>query len=303
MIDAPSPAAARCVLFANVAGNARLHEKLGSAETARAVDRCLKRMERAVTAFGGRIVKTAGNELSAVFDLANEAYYAALEMQQRVGDLPPVSGVELAVRVGFSHGSLSEADGNLRGPAVEQALYLTGLAKPGQTLTSSQARATLSLVLKKSTRNLGPASASGKAQGMNVFEAMPPDAAALATLAAGASGAAATGDERVGALRLRYADTVTTLDEHKKEIRIGRDADSDIVIHDRRASRQHATIARRRDRFVLIDNSTNGTYVTVASRPELLVRREECVLRERGRLCFAAPGSNADADCADFELI
>ena len=65
----------------------------------RAVDRCMKRMERAVEGFGGRIVKLVGDELMATFALADEAFQAGVEMQLRVADLPPVSGVKLAVRV------------------------------------------------------------------------------------------------------------------------------------------------------------------------------------------------------------
>src|SRR5512146_2387517 len=96
------------VLFADVSGSARLHEKLGSAEALRAVDRCMKRMERTVDGFNGRIVKIVGDELMATFDHADEALQAAIEMQLRVADLPPVSGVKLEIRVGFSHGEVVE---------------------------------------------------------------------------------------------------------------------------------------------------------------------------------------------------
>ena len=299
MIDAPSTLA---VLIANVTGSVRLHEKLGSAETARAVDRCLKRMERAISAFGGRTVKVVGSELMAVFETANEAYYAAIEMQQRVTDLPPVSGVALAIRVGFSHGPIDEGIGAVRGEAVNEAIYLAGLAKPGQVLTSPGARTTLSLALKKSTRNLGPSTASGKAQGMNVFEAMVPEGSPFSATVI-SSEPVGDADSPVARLCLRYADAVTILDEYKREIRIGRDAESDVVIHDRRASRHHATIESRGELFVLVDRSTNGTYLTFNGKPELLLRREECILRDKGLICFAAPSSSPDADFAYFELI
>ena len=45
----------------------------------------------------------------------------------------------------------------------------------------------------------------------------------------------------------------------------------------------HARIERRRDKFVLIDHSSNGTYVTMESEPEIALRREEMVLRGRGQ--------------------
>jgi adenylate cyclase len=38
----------------------------------------------------------------------NDACQAAIAMQRRVADLPPVSGVQLAIRVGFHHGPVLE---------------------------------------------------------------------------------------------------------------------------------------------------------------------------------------------------
>jgi predicted component of type VI protein secretion system len=43
---------------------------------------------------------------------------------------------------------------------------------------------------------------------------------------------------------------------------------------DRKASRLHARIERRRDKFVIVDVSSNGTYCTMDGEPEILLRRE-----------------------------
>ena len=67
---------------------------------------------------------------------------------------------------------------------------------------------------------------------------------------------------------------------------IGRDLQNEVVIADRKASRMHARIERRRDKFVLIDHSSNGTYVTVQGESEIVLRREELVLRNRGQVSF-----------------
>jgi predicted component of type VI protein secretion system len=40
------------------------------------------------------------------------------------------------------------------------------------------------------------------------------------------------------------------------------------------ASRMHARIERRRDKFVLVDQSSNGTYVRIDGEPEIQLRRE-----------------------------
>ena len=292
----------RSVLLAGVAGSVRLHEKLGSDEAMRAVDRCLTRMERAAEAFGGRIIKRAGDELMVVFDLPDEAFQAAIEMRQRVADLPPVSGVKLAIRIGFSHGLVSEADGNIVGETVVEAAGLAGLAMPGQVLTSHQAQAALSPALKRLTRDLGSASAKGKSPTGIAFEVVTQSTAVPETNKPGNVQEQKGDKPQEGKLCLRYAGKYITLDDSKPVITMGRDPQCDVVVHDRRASRNHARIELRGERIVVIDTSTNGTYVSLHGKPELFLRKEECGLYSKGLICFAGSATSTGADFAEFDL-
>jgi len=69
-------------------------------------------------------------------------------------------------------------------------------------------------------------------------------------------------------------------------VTLGRDPQCDVVITDKMASRMHARIERRRDKFVIVDQSSNGTYVTVDGEREILLRREELILRGKGHISF-----------------
>ena len=271
--------AAQSVLFADLPGSARLRQKLGDGEAARAVDRCRKRMERAAEVFGGQAIDFADDRLTAVFENADQALQAALQMRERVADLPPVAGIKLAVRAGLAHATVNEENGSLVGEAADAAMQLARQAKPGQLLASPLARAALSPRWQESTREL----AAPAADGTTIFELM------------------AAGSTPASALVLRYGDAAVTLDANQRVISMGRDADCDVAIHDRRASRQHARIELRGERIVLIDNSTNGTYVTLDGQPELFLRGNECVIHGRGLISFAAPSASRDADCATFE--
>lgn len=291
--------AERSVLFADVAGSTRIYEKLGDSEALQAIERCLKRVQRAVEAHGGRLVKTIGDEAMAVFVSVDAAFQAATEMQQRVSDLPLVSGVRLAIRVGFQHGTVIEEGGDVFGDSVNTAARLTGLAKPGQVLISDQTQRALDRVLQKSTRDLGPMTIKGKPDAVHIFEAIWQQSDELtmkATRIRLMAGLAGT------QLRVRYGEISIVLNDAKSTISIGRDPDCDIPVRDRRASRNHGRIERRGGKFVLIDQSTNGTYVTFSGETELFLRREELVLRGSGSISFAAPASGADADTAEFEI-
>ncbi len=84
---------------------------------------------------------------------------------------------------------------------------------------------------------------------------------------------------------------------------LGRDAQNDVVIADRLASRLHARIERRRDKFVLIDQSSNGTFVTVEGEGEIQLRREELMLRGRGHISFGHPYQTDPLETLEFAFI
>ena len=67
---------------------------------------------------------------------------------------------------------------------------------------------------------------------------------------------------------------------------MGRDPNHDCVILDKMASRNHARIEKRLDKFALIDQSANGTYVTINGRDEVVLRREEFILYGSGTIAF-----------------
>ncbi|MFA7292142.1 MAG: adenylate/guanylate cyclase domain-containing protein [Rhodocyclaceae bacterium] len=292
------------VLFADVSGSTRLYEKLGDTEALYAVDRCIKRMERAVEAFRGRVVKTIGDEVMAVFDTAEAAFQSASEMQQRITDLPPVSGVKLAIRLGFHHGPVIEEKGDFFGDTVNTAARLAGLAKAGQALTSGETVAKLPELLQISTRDLDQMSVKGKAEGLHVFEVLWQEGEELTMKAPSihAAGKAAAASP-AARLCIRYAGEVMVLDDKRNTLMLGRDASCDLVIRDRRASRNHGKVERRGDKFVLSDISTNGTYVVFNGEPEYFLRREDLVLRGSGRISFAASSESENADIAEFEYL
>ena len=102
-------------------------------------------------------------------------------------------------------------------------------------------------------------------------------------------------------LRLTYRGRTLERRREKDAITIGRGEDCGMVVADENASRHHCTIERRKDKFVLVDVSTNGTYVTVEGEKEVLLQREEFVLRKRGSITFGTP-LVAAADGVEFDV-
>jgi predicted component of type VI protein secretion system len=104
-------------------------------------------------------------------------------------------------------------------------------------------------------------------------------------------------------LCVRYRGQAFLLDDKTPFLTLGRDPDCQLVIVDRKASREHGRIEKHQDHYVFIDSSTNGTYVTVGSNPEMMVRRRSVELVADGRLCFGASGTDPNADFAEYEYL
>ena len=270
-----------CVLFADVSGSTRLYEKLGDKEALHAVERCINRMTRATEQFKGRVIKTIGDEVMAVFDTAEAGMDAACSMQQKVDDLPPVRGIKLAIRVGFHFGPAIEEAKDVFGDTVNTSARMAGLAKAGQIITTADTVNALPALLRQSTREIDALSVKGKAEDVHVCEVLWQESDDLTMKSASVAPAPAA-----ARMTVRHGGDEKAIDASHGVFSLGRDAACDIIINDRRASRTHARIERRRDKFVLIDQSTNGTYVTFDGEAEFALKREEVILRSKGRISF-----------------
>lgn len=286
------------VLFADVSGSTKLYERLGDSEALRAVDRVIKRMQIAIQGCRGKLVKTIGDEVMASFERAEDAFVAAVEMQQRVSDLPAVSGVKLTIRVGFHFGPAIEEDNDLFGDTVNTAARIVGLANAEQILTSKQSIDEIPALLRESTRDLDQLSVKGKAEGVHVFEVLWRASEEL-TMKADSIGKLTGG--AAGKLYVRYRGKTYQMDEKCAQLTLGREHNNDIVVEDRKASRQHARIERRGNKYLLVDQSTNGTYLTPRGENEMLLRREEVALQGTGVISFGTSSKEQQTDCIEYE--
>lgn len=285
------------LLLALIARDLRRHERLAEDEAVRFVERCARRIERAVALFDGRLLRAGNGEAMAVFAEADQAVLAAREMQQRVSELPPQSGVAVALRVGIACAELSESAElasagaavlDTQTPCAGAAARLAGLAQPGQVLLSGTTRDRLTPPMQARTQAFVAADAAGERD--FVLDGGPPAAPVPVPTPA-------------VRLVLHYAGRRHELDATKPRLCIGRDAGNDVEIDDRRASRRHATLERRGDTVWLIDHSSNGSYVTLAGQAEVYVRARELALYGAGVIRFAASAAPDGAGCARFEVI
>jgi hypothetical protein len=171
---------------------------------------------------------------------------------------------------------------------------MVGLAKGEQVILSAQTFAALTPPLRARVRQIDSLTVKGKQDDIAIYELLWQDSEAELT--------AMTTRPRVvpAHMRLRHGARDIELDEARPSCTLGRDLQNDVVIADKMASRMHARIERRRDKFVLVDQSTNGTYVTIEGEPEVQLRREELMLRGRGQITFGHAREDAAGETLEF---
>ncbi len=285
------------VLFADIAGSTRLYDTLGDVLAKRMIDECLDVMRVATARYGGRVVKTIGDEVMCVLPDADSACLAATDMQLKITSLPAAAGVQRAIRAGFHVGVVIEENNDVFGDTVNLAARMAALAKSNQIMTTRAAVDLLSPMLRSSTRPIAALSVKGKGDDVEVCEVLwqPTEELTMAT----PSALAASGHVE---LQLRHAGKVHRLTQANVGVFLGRDASCEVLVADRMASRVHARIELRRDKFYLIDQSTNGTFVIVRGEPEMVLRREEVMLRASGQIALGHSVADTGAELVEFTV-
>lgn len=129
----------RCVGFADLVSFTRLVRRLSERELARVVQRFEALASDVVTAHGGRVIKTVGDEVLFVARGAAPAAAIALDLVEAMAEdelLPDV-------RVGMASGQVVSRLGDVFGITVNRASRLTAVAKPRTVLVDDAMAAAL----------------------------------------------------------------------------------------------------------------------------------------------------------------
>ena len=279
------------VLFADISSSAVLYESLGNVEALKLVSRCISVLSGIVSDHCGTIINTIGDEVMCTFPGAEEALQAAIAIQKsqesfRI-DLPD-SSVTLNIRIGIHWGPVIKQNYDVFGDAVSVAARVIGLAKPGQIFATSQTIDALPKACGLDARCIDRAMVKGKNGESVIFEVVWEDQTQTMI---------SSNDETMQViycrLHIRQGEKELYVDSNRPFVTFGRQIENDFVVDDVIASRMHGRIEVRRGKFVLIDQSTNGTYVSQEGKNPVFVHNDEIVLSAHGIISL---GREADPD-------
>lgn len=281
------------ILFADVAGSTRLYDHFGDQRALALITHCLGLLIARTNACKGTLVKTIGDEVMSIFELPHQAVSAAVGMHEDVSTDPQLSPHHLQVRIGLHHGPVIFESGDVYGDAVNIAARMVAQAKGGQIIISGSTLETLPSDCRDMARMVDQTRVKGKPDPIDIYElawGQPGELTMVTTFAKGMAGPrSVTGLSMV----LHFQEKCWTISQSQPVINMGRDAANEIIINDPRVSRMHARIELRKDRFILVDQSTNGSYIIASDGQGPLVRRDEVVLPAAGIIGL---GEKADPD-------
>ena len=271
------------IVFADVVGSTQLYEVLGDDAAREIVQKCVAIMKEATDDFGGNVIKTMGDEVMSTFTTADDAMQSACQMQQRIegNRLTGTDDVHVAIRIGCHFGAVAVEQQDIFGAAVHTANRMTSQAKAGQIITTQSTVELLGDDWQSVVRQIGVATLRGQTDEVALFEVLwQPDEATSMLPKLDFSAPTDTGVSR---LSLRFQDTVLELgSDGKQQVSMGRADENDLTIKGNLISRLHARIEVKKNRFVLIDQSTNGTFVQRDDGEEVYVRRDSAQLTGSG---------------------
>jgi adenylate cyclase len=283
------------VLFVDISGSSRLYEELGDALALRRVHDCLARLRQVVETHEGRVIKNMGDGLMCHFADAHQAMAAAAAMHVAIDGQRERKGPKLGIHVGCHFGQVLERAGDLFGDTVNIAARVANLARVGQIIATLETIQQLDQTLELNARLLNTVSVKGRREAITVFEYLWHRQGDLTIKGEPAA------TLRSARMKLAFCGRELYLDASGTgAISLGRAPECNVPVNDREASRQHATIEVRGDKFVLLDHSSNGTYVAADGASEICLRREEMILPARGRIALGLSTAAAHATRVEF---
>jgi adenylate cyclase len=268
------------ILFADIAKSTHLYETLGNKTAQSLIGACLSLLSRVTVLHNGTVVKTIGDEIMCTFPSANDAVEAAIAMnrdleQLTISNMPGISPPN--IYVGIQFGPVIREDEDVFGDAVNVAARMVAMAKQRQIITTDDTIAALSNEHKSSARIIDKTTVKGKSGEFNIYEVIWEQHDATVMV-----------DESLDArkmesrMELKFQGLTIEVDQNRPSVTLGRQSHNDVVVNDERVSRTHARIEYRRGKFILIDQSTNGTFALIKGKKSITLRRDEASLLGSG---------------------
>lgn len=269
----------QAVMFADVSGSSRLYKERGNTQAKQQIDETLSAGCKVIEKHQGVVVKTLGDEIMARFATPEAACHAAIELQRSVQ-----KNGKLSLRIGMSYGeTLMDKGGDVFGQVVNNAAEVSHIARANQIVLTEELQQQLPGFLTRQCECYDQVKFKGTQHISLVYRlhwetrTQPHNATAVMDILQ------LTSPAKLQTIQLSHDSQQRSYCATELPVTFGRNKHQVAWFADNnRVSREHCQIIYRRGKFVLIDHSTNGTYISLGDGEPVYIRREETVLTGSG---------------------
>jgi class 3 adenylate cyclase len=296
----PREALNLAILFADVAKSTQLYEKMGNKFAQAVIGQCITVFAKITNHYNGTVIKTIGDEIMCTFPSAKEAVQAGIDMNQALDDMafPQQPGFKPPnISVGLTYGPVIREDDDVFGDAVNLAARMVALANQRQILTTQDTIDSFPEDYNPSVQLIDQTTIKGKSGAMKVFEIVWEQHDVTVMM-----------EDPLDTLTLRSRMELTlrsqaiNVDHERPSVTLGRQSHNDLVVENSRVSRSHARIEYRRGKFILIDQSSNGTYYQIQDKNVGHLKRDEAPLHGSGCIYLGQEMSPDAPDAVHFKI-
>lgn len=281
-MDTTLPTNQLTILFADIAESTRLYDTFGDFKARGLISDCLSLLKELVSENDGTTIKTMGDEVMCTFLTPNHAAETARQMHEEISFDPKMVQANIHLRIGFHHGEVICEPGDVFGDAVNVAARMVAMAKSDQIITNKETIALMKLSLKRRVRIVDRTRVRGKGDVMEIHELTwgKPEQMTMSNSFTESMIASLTSEKEF--LQIRHQQLRILVDHERPILTMGRGVANHLIINDPLVSRMHARIELQRNRFMLIDQSTNGTFLKTQDENPILLRRDALQLEGEG---------------------
>ena len=289
------------VMFADVAGSTAMYENMGDDLARERISKALNALISISNRFGGNLVKTIGDEILVYFTDVDMAVYAAQSIQETMEDDRSPETIGVSIRIGMQYGSAILENDDIFGDTVNVAARVASMAKARQILCTQE----IAFMVKNAdlSNNMRPYDrlrVKGKNDQLDVYLVAWEEEGDITNMATASSFTNPARSDLVKKLTLTYQAKPLNIPFDTSSFIIGRGKDCDLIIKGDLISRYHSKLEHRRGKFILSDQSTNGTFLRTSSGQIIFLRREEFTLFGSGYISLGKKVDPEDPDIIHF---
>ncbi len=266
-------------MFADVAGSTAMYENMGDDLARERISKALNALISISRRHSGKLVKTIGDEILVYFTDVDMAVYAARAIQETMEDDRSPETIGVSIRIGMQYGSAILENDDIFGDTVNVAARIASMAKARQILCTQEiAFLVKSAELSNNMRPYDRLRVKGRNEQLDVYLFTWEQEGDITNMATASSFTNPARYEQATKLTLTYQTRPHEIEVDAMSYILGRGKDCEMVVSGDLISRYHSRVEHRRGKFILTDQSTNGTFVRTSEGQDIFLRREEFTL-------------------------